>query len=182
MQPVSFRAPARFSRRSLSFNAEHFYPGFRPSSRHHQCAATFYSRDFPVPRYVPSLGFLNLPTVCSAPRLCRLISSHSHVQGSFSRSGGCALCAAVLPHRKSSAPMSLLTSFTHRQAGCNKRCPATSRPCSAQRSVPPVWCYPPLWPCPSSGSWLPQVIQSPCRWLRLTRSQTLMTFATRPSS
>lgn len=39
-------------------------PGFRPSSRHHQCASTFAR--LPSPRFVPSSGFRSLSTVFSA--------------------------------------------------------------------------------------------------------------------
>lgn len=35
----------------------------------------------PSLRYVPPAGFLSLSAVCSALRLCGLVSSHSHVQG-----------------------------------------------------------------------------------------------------
>lgn len=56
------------------------------------------SRGFPVPRFVPPSGFLNLSAACSASRLRQLISSGSHVQDFLSR--GFSLRAATLPHRE----------------------------------------------------------------------------------
>ena len=76
------------------------YPGFVP----HRGITGVHplSRRMPSLRFVPSSGFLNLSTVSSAHRLCRLVSSRSHVQGS-TRSGAslsaqpCSLAKAVAP-------------------------------------------------------------------------------------
>jgi hypothetical protein len=60
-------------------------------------------RRMPSLRFVPSSGFLNLATVCSGHRLCELVPSRSHVQGSL-RSGASlsaqprSLSRAICPH------------------------------------------------------------------------------------
>jgi hypothetical protein len=67
------------SRSDLPFGRRALLPGFRPSSRHHQVRPLDARHS--SPRYVPSSGYLNLSTVCSALRLRRPVSSRSRVQG-----------------------------------------------------------------------------------------------------
>lgn len=59
------------SPRSSPFGASFTCLGFRPSSRHHPCAAT-QPRKLPRSRFVPSSGFRNLSTFCSALGLADL--------------------------------------------------------------------------------------------------------------
>jgi hypothetical protein len=104
---------------------------------------------------VPPPGFLSLPAVCSTPRLCRLISSCCHVQGS-SRSGVFSLRRATHPLRVERTPMPLLDALSP-ASRLPSTSTSTSRFFSLRRCVPRIWCYPPPGPLPSSGSSLLQV-------------------------
>jgi hypothetical protein len=102
-----------------------------------------FPRRLPSLRFVPSSGFLSPTTVSSALRLCELVSSRSHVQGSC-RSG------ASLPAQRRSLiespcpPAVGFRALTGRPAarfrappasGCHARETSTSRPFSARGSV-----------------------------------------------
>jgi hypothetical protein len=84
-------------------------PGFRPSSRHHRKRPLV--REFPFSRYVPSSGFLNLPTGYSAFDFAGLLhpAATSRVPPSrgFSRS-------TAVPTRRRSVPPCRCRPNTHR--------------------------------------------------------------------
>jgi len=101
-------------------------------------------------RYGPSSGFLNLSTVCSVPQFAGLFhpaaTSRVHACSGASPSlQPSYLIGRLLPPCRSNS--------THSPAetSCREQNPSTSRPCSEERYVPPVWCYPRLRPLPSSG-------------------------------
>jgi hypothetical protein len=73
-------------------------------------------RELSDSRYVPSSGFLNLSTVCSTLRRCRLITSRSHVQGSPFR-GFSRPTAALIRHQR--VPPCRFRPRTHRLASCH---------------------------------------------------------------
>jgi hypothetical protein len=118
-------------------------PGSRPSSRHPQSASTLLRR-VPSLRFVPSSGFLNLSTVCSAPCVCELVSSRSHVQGC--RRSGASLPAQPFALVERRFPLAVASSGPH-QDGCGlpfehstrRRLPipkrSASRPFSARGRV-----------------------------------------------
>lgn len=67
------------------FRYEPYLPGFPPSLD--ISLPRPQARGVPSPRFVPSSGDLNLSTVYSACRVCRLVSSRSRAQGSLSVQG-----------------------------------------------------------------------------------------------
>jgi hypothetical protein len=118
-----FQRSGRFSRPTVPRNSRHGFilscvsvlfgvpsPAYRasPCGSAPSCRGLFplrgvtawrpLARRIPSLRYVPSPGFLNLSTACSATRLCGLVSSHSHVQGF--RSGVCPRLAAAPTRRR----------------------------------------------------------------------------------
>jgi len=90
--PRNLSIPGSFSRaRSPLQSSFAPIPARIPYGRETSCQGFVPHRDFtaarplprglPSPRYVPSSGVLSLSTVYSALRLCRLVPSHSRVQG-----------------------------------------------------------------------------------------------------
>jgi hypothetical protein len=71
LSPSPLQSAFASSPRSSPFGASFTCLGFRPSSRHHPCAAT-QPRQLPRYRFVPSSGFLGLSTSCSALGLAGL--------------------------------------------------------------------------------------------------------------
>ena len=92
--------------------------GSLPSSRYHHSAST--SAGYPGSRSVPSSGFLNLSTVCSAPGLCGFITPRNHVQGS-SPSRGFSRSAAGPDSSSGRAPVPLPPDRSPAETGCHDR-------------------------------------------------------------
>jgi hypothetical protein len=134
--------------RSRSENRKHYLPGFWPYLRRHWERPL--TTRLPIPRYVPPIGFLNLPAVSSAPQLLGLISSRSHIQGSpvqgFFPSQG----LTFLSEGSSSSPLARSSSPPEGDGRLHARRPRGFHPC--EDPSPPVECYPLRRPLPSSGS------------------------------
>jgi len=124
--------PGSFSRVRLS-STESLCRPFRPplSSRHHAArVSSLYAtspcgvtiplsrvREIPLSRYVPPSGFLSPSTVYSSARLCGLVASRCHVQGSLR--SGVSPGLQPSPSRRRAVPPCRCRPTAHRQAGCH---------------------------------------------------------------
>jgi len=77
------------------------------------------AREIPLSRYVPSSGFLNPSTVYSTARLCGLIASRCHAQGSLR--SGVSPTLQPSPTRRRVVPPYRCRPIACRQAGCHDR-------------------------------------------------------------
>jgi len=103
----------------LLFRVGTTLPGFLPSSRHHRWCPP--ARELPTSRCVPSSGFRNPSTVFSTIRICGLIASRCHVQGSFR--SGISPDSQLLRLVTGRFPHAVVVLPLHRQAGSHVQTP-----------------------------------------------------------
>jgi len=108
-------------------------------------------RCIPSACYVPSSGFLNLSTVCSAVRLASLfhLAATSRV---LSRSGGSLLVQPFFPHRKEWPPCRFARVRSPTEVSCHFHAPRLRGFALHEAALPTARFYPPRRSLPSSGS------------------------------
>jgi len=150
--------------------------GFQPSSRHHRFASTTAGAS-QATCYVPSSGFLNLSTVCSAKRPTGLFhpAATSRV---LARSGASPLVQPFFPHREELPPCRSSRPSSPAETGCQSNAPRLRGFSPHEVALSPGLVLPAPRPAPLFEFPVPPgVLSPPCP--PVPRLAPLMTFVVR---